>query len=111
MIEVDVGLETDLPVAEEHVVLSLAVVLVLPFRRVGLRSPLPVVVLCPADAVIEHLWVVQQFIHFDVTCVIGSIVPERTHFSGVVRLPVGVHFPDDILHPVSSPLLGLNRCE
>ena len=47
-VEIDIGLETYLPVAKEYKVLAFAISLVFPFGGVGLRSPLPLVVLCPA---------------------------------------------------------------
>ncbi len=107
LVEVDVGLETYLPVAEEHVVLAFAVVLVFPLGRVGLGGSLPLVVLGPARAVVQHLLVVQQFIHFDVAGVVGGVVPEGAHLGLVVRLPVGVHLADDVFHFVCRPLPGL----
>ena len=63
--------------------------------------------LCPADAVVEHLLVFQELIHFDIARVIGSVVPERAHFGRVVGLPVGVCFPDHVFHFICRPLLGL----
>ena len=108
VIEVDISLEADLPVAEEHVVLALAIFLVLPLALVGLRSTLPLVVLRPTDAVVEHRLVLQQIPYFDVAGVVGSIVPEGTHLSGIVRLPIGIHTTDDVLHFSSRPLLCLH---
>ena len=101
VVEVDVRLEADLPVAEEHIVLSLAISLVFPFGRVGFGGAFPLVVLRPSDAVVEHLLVLEQSIHLHVARVIGGIVPKRTHFGRVVALPVVVHTSDDVSHLVA----------
>ena len=47
-VKVDICLETYLPVAEEDIVLSLAIILVTPFAAVGLCGSLPFVMLRPA---------------------------------------------------------------
>ena len=103
IIKVNIGLETNLPVAEEHVVLSLTVGLVFPFAGVSLARTLPLVVLGPFYAIVEHLLVLQQFIHLYVSSMIGCIVPERAHFRLVVLLPVGVHLPDYVPHLGGCP--------
>ena len=54
--------------------------------------------LCPADAVVEHLLIFQQLVHLYITSMVGGIIPKRPYFRWVVRLPVGVHLPNDVLY-------------
>ena len=109
VIEVDIRLETDLPVAEEHIVAPLTIPFVFPFSRVCLCCSFPLVVLRPTDAVVEHLLILQQLVYLHIPCMVGSIVPERADLCRIVRLPVGVHLPDNLLHLVDRPYLALRR--
>ena len=107
IVEVDVGLEADLPVAEEHIILSFAVLPVFPFLRIGFCGTLPMVVFSPTDAVFQHLPVLQQVIHFHIACMVGRMVPEGSDLSRIVGLPVGVCLSDDVFHFIGSPLFCL----
>ena len=107
VVEVDVGLETNLPVAEKHIVLSLAIVLVSPLGRICLRGPLPAVVLRPSQGVLQKLAVAREAVGLHVARVIGGIVPEGAHLRLVVGLPIVVHLIYNGCDRFHLPVLGL----
>ena len=91
-IHVNVGLETNLPVAEEHEILALPVSLVLPVPLVIAVCAPPTVMFAPLLAVIVICRLACQAVGFHVSGVISGIVPERTHLGRIVRLPIIVYF-------------------
>ena len=106
VVEVDVGLEAHLPVAEEHVVVGLAVG-VFPLRAVVALGAFPLVVLGPGFRIGTVGFVAGEEISFHVACVVGGVVPERPDFRFVFSLPVLVHLVDD--GPHLGRLVGLCR--
>ena len=106
-VEVDVSLETDLPVAEEHVLLVFAILAVFPLRGVGFAGPLPQVVLGPARAVVLPGGLSQQLASLHVARMVHGFVPEAAHFGLVVLLPMVVYAGDEGGHLLSGPVPGL----
>ena len=107
VVEVDVCLETYLPVAKEYIILSFAVLTVFPFLRVWFCGTFPMIMFSPTYAIVQHLLVLQQLIRFNIACVIGRFVPKGSNFSRVVGLPIGVYLSDNVLYLVGSPLSSL----
>ena len=97
IIKVEICLKTDLPIAEEHMLLCLAVV-VFPLVAVVACCALPLVVLRPCHRVIEVFLIARKAISFNVAGVIGSHMPKRRSFGVVAALPTVVHFVDDTSH-------------
>lgn len=86
-VQVDIGLEAGLPVAEQHVFLGLAIA-VLPLGPVvGIRAA-PAVMLGPGGRVIAVRLVAGEGIGRHIAGVVGGDVPERPLLRGVVALPV-----------------------
>ena len=108
LVQIDIRLKADLPVAKEHIVLAFTIVLVLPLGRIRLFRPFPLVMLCPTDTVVEHLFILQQVVHLHITGVVGSVIPEGAHLGFVMGLPVGVHPSDHLFYLISLPGLGLH---
>ena len=97
VIEVDVSLETDLPVTEKHVLVCFTVI-VLPFSPIVTLGALPLVVVCPSFGVSTVSLVSRQEISLHITRMVSGIVPEGTYFRLVVRLPIGVYLVNDLAH-------------
>ena len=97
IIKVEICLETNLPIAEEHMLLCLAVV-VFPLAAVVACCALPLVVLRPSHRVVEVFLIARKAISLHVAGVIGSHMPKRRSFGFVAALPTVVHFVDDTAH-------------
>ena len=100
-VQVQIGLEADLPVAEQHVLHRLAVLLVLPLRRVLLTGALPEVAVGPLLRVVHPCHVAEREERFHVARVIDGRVPERA-FLLMVHLPRVIHLVDDVAHLLRS---------
>ena len=109
VVKVDVGLETRLPVAEEHVVVGLAVG-VFPLRAVVALGAFPLVVLGPGFRIGTVGFVAGEEVGFHVAGVVGGVVPECPHFGLVFGLPVLVHLVDDGPHAGGFILFGREVC-
>ena len=96
LIHVEIGLEANLPVAEEHMLHRLAILFVEPFRAVGLRRPTPLVVTSPFVAILEVSSASGEFVSLHVSGEIRSVVPERAYLRGISRLPLVVDFFHDV---------------
>ena len=111
-VEVNIDLETDLPVGKEHMAHILAVGFVLPLLLVALRGAAPAVVLGEAQGVGQVFRPSRQFVGSLVAGEVGGVVPESATLSAVVALPVGIdafyHF-DSLACPVALQLSGLGR--
>jgi hypothetical protein len=75
LVQVSIGLEADLPVAEQDVIVGLAV-LVLPLALVGRLGALPLIVLRPILRVLEPRLVAGDAVGLDIPGVIGGDIPE-----------------------------------
>ena len=93
-IQIGIGLEATLPIAEEHILRSLAIT-VFPLRLIVRSGSFPMVVFRPIGGIFQIRGVTGQFIDLHIARVIGSIVPKRTYLRRVVFLPVTVHFVND----------------
>ena len=96
-VQVGVGLEAYLPVAEKHMVVGLAVV-VAPFRAVVSLGALPFVVLGPSLRIVEPRFVAGEEIGLHIARVVGGVVPESACLRRIGGLPVVVHFFDYVAH-------------
>ena len=107
-VEVDISLETRLPVAEEHVLVVLAVLLVLPLPLVPLLCSLPLVVLRPPFAVAQVSLLAGKTECLHVARVIGCLVPEGAHLCRMALLPCVVHLHYHLSYGLS--LLAVVGC-
>ena len=102
IIHVDVGLETNLPVAEQHEILPLAIRLVLPVPFVVAVCAPPTVMLAPLLTVFIISSLPSQPVSFHVSGVISGVVPKSTRLGRIVRLPIVIYFlyqPQDVSRP------------
>ena len=96
LIDVEICLETNLPVTKEHIVLPLAIVGILPLRLVLFPSALPQVVASPRVTIGQPAGIAQQFIGLHITRMVGSIIPERAHLRPMGGLPLVVDLRNDL---------------
>ena len=96
IVHIYICLETDLPVAEKHEIVTFTICLVAPFADVVALGTLPFVVAAPSVGVGIPLWAPCQTVGFHVAGVIGSVVPECADVGRVVRLPVVIHFHNHV---------------
>ena len=117
IIEVDICLETYLPVAEEHILRSFTIVLVSPLCRVYFRSTLEEItfspllgILTPSVGSLAFLLIstfIEKEICLHITCMIDSRIPESTVTIGrMTFLPAIIDICNDSLHLLRLPVLG-----
>ncbi len=117
VIEIDICLEAYLPIAEEHILRPLAIVLVSPFSRVNLRSTLEEVsftplfgVFAPPVGCISFLLVrtlIEEKICLHIARMIDSRIPESTvTICRMMFLPAIIDICNDSLHLFRFPVLG-----
>ena len=90
VVHVDIGLEANLPVAEEDKVLSFAVGGILPVADVVALGAFPLVMAAPLIGVGIPVGTAREAVGLHVAGVIGSMIPEGTNIGSVVGLPVVV---------------------
>ena len=100
VIHIYIGLEADLPVAEEDEVLSFAVGLVFPSPDIIALSTLPLVVAAPLVGVGIPVGAACEAVGLHVAGVVGGVVPEGADVGGVMGLPVVVDL-DDLVENLS----------
>nr|GEU28650.1 HTH-type transcriptional regulator PtxR, putative [Tanacetum cinerariifolium] len=93
-IQVRIGLERDLPVAEQHVFVRFAV-LVLPLGLVGGPGALPRIVDGPVFRVLAVARIAGDLVRLHIARVVGGDVPERPLLRLFPLLPVVVDLGDD----------------
>ena len=107
-VQVQIGLEADLPVAKQHMLHRLAILLILPLRRIGLASTLPEVMIGPLLRILIPCQIAEGEERLHVSRMIDCWVPERP-FLIVPHLPRVIHFVDDVAHLLRRPHLRLQR--
>ena len=99
---IQIGLETNLPIAEEHIIHTFTVLLVFPFLRILLSRALPKVLVSPLARVVQPCYVAKREECLHVTCMINCRVPKRALLT-VITLPSVIHFVNNVAHFLSRP--------
>lgn len=109
-IQVGVGLETNLIIAEQHILVALAI-RIFPFRAVLALRAFPFVMFCPCFGIRTVSLIPGQEIGFHVSGMISGIVPKGTHFGRISRLPVLVDLVNNFPHLLCFCRLGKRTCK
>ena len=107
-VQVEIRLEANLPVAEQHVLHRLAILLVLPLRGIRLAGTLPEVPVGPLLRILIPRHVAEREERLHVSRVVHRRVPERP-FLVVPQLPRVIHLVHDVAHLLRSPPRSLHR--
>jgi len=100
VVEIGISLKADLPVAEQDMVVGLAVI-VFPLAAVRTLGALPLVMLGPAAGILQVVLLARQSVGLHVAGMVGGVVPERADLRLVGGLPVCVDLVDGLAYILS----------
>lgn len=89
-IKVDICLKTNLIISEQYIFITLTV-RVFPFRLILFLGSLPFIVYSPDFRICTVVFITGQKVCLHVSGVVSGIVPKRTDFGLVMRLPISVY--------------------
>ena len=89
-IKVDICLKTNLIISEQYIFITLTV-RVFPFRLILFLGSLPFIVYSPGFRICTVVFITGQKVCLHISGVVSGIVPKRTDFGLVMRLPISVY--------------------
>ena len=109
-IQVGISLKTNLVIAEQYILIALAI-RIFPFRAVLALRAFPFVMFCPCFGIRTVSLIPGQEIGFHVSGMISGIVPEGTYFGRIGRLPMLVDLINDFPHLPCLGRFGKRTCK